>query len=767
MKYFSLSRTAVAAVCLFSALVLSGCSGFEGTSFPVVTTQSSPGAIQGGVFGGHAPIVGAHVFVMEALSAGTAPAGYAGASSSKILTTGGTLDGTTGNYYVTTDTTGSFNITGDYTCDVGQPVYLYAPSGASIPATGTAITVIAATATPVAATGGTTYTIQFTGTNSLVVGQQVSLTVSSATDGDYATYLSGTLQNVTAATATTFTIKYSNAAANLFGTSGTTAHMDVVTGTGTPGGVNNPAIVNLAMLGNCPSTGNFSTGSTALHYVYLNEVSTIATAYAMAGFGTDGLHIGSSANGVTGLANAALNASNLYNVQNNAGALAVSAVNGGTVPQAELNTLGNILAACVDSANTSVGTTTTALAAESTACSTLFKAATSNGVAATSGATIPTDIATAAFNMAHNPGTTSVVGLWNSAGTNTPFAPNLSAKPNDFTVAITYPVTAPAGLAIDATGDVYVATNSTTAGYVTELSPLGPAMGTTPITSATGGTGMTSVAIDATGNVWASAKTSNALYKYTSALGAVTGSPFTNAAMANPNQIAIDTTGNVYVAQTTSGNVGSLVEFSNAGALMYNVNTNSNAAFATAIALDKVGTATDVWLVSNQNNAVTLFGNPSGGSSTVGTGSGFSTPTGIAVDSLGNAWASNSQSNRPLYKVATNGTTTYWGVDSTGNNPIGGLSAPKWVAIDGAENVWVTNATGSSVSEISGATSTLAYSPSTGYQAGSVTGAAAIAVDGSGDIWIANQTGNNVMQIIGVATPVKTPLSAQKPGVEP
>jgi streptogramin lyase len=89
------------------------------------------------------------------------------------------------------------------------------------------------------------------------------------------------------------------------------------------------------------------------------------------------------------------------------------------------------------------------------------------------------------------------------------------------------------------------------------------------------------------------------------------------------------------------------------------------------------------------------------------------------------------------------------------------------VAIDGKGNVWVTNAAGNSVSEISGATSTLAYSPATGYQAGNVTGAAAIAVEASGDVWIANQTGNNVMQIVGAATPATTPLSAQKPGVQP
>jgi hypothetical protein len=45
------------------------------------------------------------------------------------------------------------------------------------------------------------------------------------------------------------------------------------------------------MLGLCPGVGNFTT---SVSYVYMNEVSTAAVAYAMSGFATDGLHIGAS-----------------------------------------------------------------------------------------------------------------------------------------------------------------------------------------------------------------------------------------------------------------------------------------------------------------------------------------------------------------------------------------------------------------------------------------------------------------------------------------
>ena len=46
-------------------LTLSGCAGFGPVDEPT-TTQVTPGAISGSVYGGHAPVVGAHVFVLEA-----------------------------------------------------------------------------------------------------------------------------------------------------------------------------------------------------------------------------------------------------------------------------------------------------------------------------------------------------------------------------------------------------------------------------------------------------------------------------------------------------------------------------------------------------------------------------------------------------------------------------------------------------------------------------------------------------------------------------
>ena len=99
------SLLALGASLLFATLT--GCSGLGPIPDTVVPTAASQaGGFQGSVFGGHAPIVGAHVYVLQA---GTS--GYASAPTSE-LTTG---DGTdTIGTYVLTNALGAFNITGDY-----------------------------------------------------------------------------------------------------------------------------------------------------------------------------------------------------------------------------------------------------------------------------------------------------------------------------------------------------------------------------------------------------------------------------------------------------------------------------------------------------------------------------------------------------------------------------------------------------------------------------------------------------------------------------
>ena len=82
---------------------------------------------------------------------------------------------------------------------------------------------------------------------------------------------------------------------------------------GNPGAGINSAAGLLAALGNCPASGSFLA---SLPFVQVNEVTTIAAAYAMAGFATDATHVSSSGTPLaqTGIANAFANATNLADI---------------------------------------------------------------------------------------------------------------------------------------------------------------------------------------------------------------------------------------------------------------------------------------------------------------------------------------------------------------------------------------------------------------------------------------------------------------------
>ena len=217
--------------------------------------------------------------------------------------------------------------------------------------------------------------------------------------------------------------------------------------------------------------------SSPLNYVYLNEVSTVAAATAMVPFTAvsssqnDAVHIGTSSTNLIGLQNATYNAAKLYDIN---GSVSGTGADGdthianaathdaaaGVVPQTLLNTIGNILANCVDSANTYNGAYATG-GTKSTQCTTLFANATSDG---TTTGTVPNDTATAAINIANYPGGTTsnasfVSNIYGSLSGNAPYQPTLSSAPHDFAVGVLYAPptggTAGSDLQIDGFGDIW------------------------------------------------------------------------------------------------------------------------------------------------------------------------------------------------------------------------------------------------------------------------------------------------------------------------
>src|SRR5215469_10583543 len=151
---------------------------------------------------------------------------------------------------------------------------------------------------------------------------------------------------------------------------------------GLTGTVNNTAINQMAGLGQCPAAGNLAA---QVPYLVINEVTTVAFAYSMSGFGTDAFHIAADATGATALANAMANSKNIVNIQWGQAPTIANGNPNSVNPQAKLYALANIVANCV---NTSSGS--------SSSCTNLFN------LAQNSAGTAPTDESTALFNIAQH-----------------------------------------------------------------------------------------------------------------------------------------------------------------------------------------------------------------------------------------------------------------------------------------------------------------------------------------------------------------------------
>ncbi len=240
----------------------------------------------------------------------------------------------------------------------------------------------------------------------------------------------------------------------------------IASGGSTGNGGANAGSVLMAAIGSCNGTLPAT--------VVVNEVTTVASVYALSQFMTGAANVGSSASnyekGATsapGLANAFATVTNLVDLTtgqaldhtpayptNLAGDPNI--LNNSTVPQKRINTLANILNAC---------------AVDGTGCSTLFSAATP------ASGTAPADTLQAILNIAQNPGNNAGM-VYNITAGSGPFTPVLSAAPNDWTLALTFtggglgfapgvPVSYSNGsaitgqflntaMAIDATGDIWV-----------------------------------------------------------------------------------------------------------------------------------------------------------------------------------------------------------------------------------------------------------------------------------------------------------------------
>ena len=193
----------------------------------------------------------------------------------------------------------------------------------------------------------------------------------------------------------------------------------IVASGGNPGlapGTNNAALSLMAALGPC---GNLSPST----FILINEVTTVAAVYALAPYMTSPSAIGSSAGDAAALAAAFTLAAQFANTTT--GATPGTGVPAGTiVPAEQINTIGNIIAACINSPGGTSGDTTP--------CGMLFSLTTLPGL------TPATNTATALLHLADNP-TLNTASLYNLVTPTAPFQPSQPQVPADLSVRLTVP----------------------------------------------------------------------------------------------------------------------------------------------------------------------------------------------------------------------------------------------------------------------------------------------------------------------------------------
>jgi hypothetical protein len=272
--------------------LLAGCStGTNSTAIP----EAKP-SLRGNVHGGQQPVAGAQIYLY---AAGTT--GYGSPSRSMLAAPG----------YVSTDIGGNFTITGDYTCQPGDLVYLVGLGG--------------------------------------------------------------------------------NAGAGP-----------------------NSNIVLMTAPGSCATLQ----ANAATTFLNIDEVTTVASVYALAPYISSAQAIGAPTTDATGLAYAFTRVANTANLTTGTANTTTPTANG-VILQSAINSLADSIASCVNSSGSFA------------ACTTLFSAS-------TFGTSVPTNTLAATLNIALHP-LNNVAAIYNLGTGQPPFQPTLATAPPNWSLPVTYP----------------------------------------------------------------------------------------------------------------------------------------------------------------------------------------------------------------------------------------------------------------------------------------------------------------------------------------
>ena len=281
----------------------------------------------------------------------------------------------------------------------------------------------------------------------------------------------------------------------------------------------------------------------------------------------------------------------------------------------------------------------------------------------------------------------------------------------------------PSGVAVDASGNLYVADNGNH--KIRKISPTGAVItlagGTAGFADGTGNVAQfvwpAGIAIDASGNVYVSEEGNNKIRKISPSVAVTTlaGSSegFADgtgslAQFKTPYGAAVDASGNVYVADTRNNRIrkvspsGVVTTFAGSNGGFAN-GTGTAAKFDRpyGVAVDLSGNVyvADSWnhkirKISPDGVVTTLAGSIAGFADGTGIAAQFTFPCGIAVDATGNVYVGE-DGNSKIRKISLTGVVTTLagttGGFADGLSTVAQFSRPSGLAVDATGNVYVAD----------------------------------------------------------------------------
>jgi hypothetical protein len=517
----------------------------------------------------------------------------------------------------------------------------------------------------------------------------------------------------------------------------------------------------------------------------MDEITTVAFAYAMAPFAKDEFDIATdnTTAGKAAIQIAMANSMNIVAISNGTVPTGTMAPNSsGTLPLAKITALADILGTCVN---------TTGALNNGTASQPCYFVIndTAGGITGTgANMTSTADEAQSILYIAQNPQTANVTNIFNLLPS-TPIWYTNQTQPTDWALPIVFQnavSSRPGNIAFDSSGNAWISDRNNNA--VVKITPTGVVSQFTNLNNGSPNGSIYQVAVDPSNIVWALDFTNSQIYRLNTS--GAWQSTISGNQLDNPIAISFNSYGTALVLN--SGN-NYISKFSASGIAQTPATYNQSGSDGyggigapQGIAVDSGGNAfipgnggcACMGIVVNNASTEVAYDDYSG---TINSGSA------IAIDASNDAWQTQSGSNNIVenptyasgsyqdYNLSFFGFTTlqgyYFNVESIFGIPIptapttltgGGLNGPVALTFDGGGQIWAANSGTSTVSGFNGTTALA----SSGFQTGSTGVTYAVATDPAGNVWTANSDGS-VSEILGIATPTATPVYPGQIAVKP